>query len=169
MNAVRTTPGAVAALALAVILAVVVQGTIVARLPLPGGTPNIVFVLVIGTALAGGASLGMTTGFAAGLLSDLLSNHPVGVLALCFAVAGLLTGLLETDAERSVVWPLAVVAVGSAGTFLLYLGLLGLLGRPAADSLGALPATVLYDVMLTPFVVPVVSAVARRLDPDARR
>lgn len=165
----RGGPAPVFAMGLAVVTALVLQGSLLARLPLPGGTPNLVLVLVVGVALSSGASVGMATGFLAGLLADLLADHPVGVLAFCFALVGFLAGLLEADAERSVVWPMIVVAAGAAGTFLLYLGILGLLGRTAAGGVDDLPSTVLYDVMLTPFVVPVVAAAARRLDPDTHR
>ena len=127
-----------------------------------------VLVLVVAVGLAGGASAGMATGFAAGLLSDLLSAHPVGVLALCFAVAGFLTGLLEVDLEHSVLLPVLIVAVATAATYLTYLGLLGLLGRSAAGGIAELPGTVAYDVVLTPFVVPLVSGAARRLAPSRR-
>jgi rod shape-determining protein MreD len=166
--AVRVTPARVALVAVGLVVAVLLQGTLLARLPLPGGTPNLVIVVVLAVGLAAGGSAGMSTGFAAGLLTDLLSDHPVGLLALCFALAGFVAGLLETDAERSVLWPLLIVGVGAAGTFLLYLGLLAVLGRPSAGGLGDLPSTVLYDVMLTPFVVPVVAAVTRRLDAETR-
>jgi len=168
-TAMRVSPGRAATAAAAVLVAVLLQGTLLARLPLPGGSPNLVVVLVLAVGLAAGAPAGMSTGFAAGLLADLLSDHPVGLLALCFAVAGFVVGLLETDAERSVLWPLLIVGVGAAGTFLLYLGLLAVLGRPSASGLGDLPSTVVYDVMLTPFVVPVVAAVTRRLDADTLR
>jgi rod shape-determining protein MreD len=167
--AMRATPARAATATTAVLVAVLLQGTLLARLPLPGGSPNLVVVLVLAVGLAAGAPAGMATGFAAGLLADLLSDHPVGLLALCFAVAGFVAGLLETDAERSVLWPLLIVGVGAAGTFLLYLALLAVLGRPSASGLGDLPSTVVYDVMLTPFVVPVVAAVTRRLDPDTLR
>lgn len=165
----RVRPAWVFAVAVALLLAVVLQGSVLARLPLPGGAPNLVLVLVLAVALSAGASAGMATGFAAGLLADLGSAHPVGVLALCFALAGFLTGLLETDTERGVLGGLAAVAAGAAGTHLAYLGILALLRRPAAGGIADLPTTVLYDVMLTPFVLPVVAAVTRRLDPDARR
>jgi len=168
-TAMRVSPGRAATAAAAVLVAVLLQGTLLARLPLPGGSPNLVVVVVLAVGLAAGAPAGMSTGFAAGLLADLLSDHPVGLLALCFAVAGFVAGLLETDAERSVLWPLLIVGVGAAGTFLLYLGLLAVLGRPSASGLGDLPSTVVYDVMLTPFVVPVVAAVTRRLDADTLR
>ena len=165
----KVSPVRTAVAAAAVVVAVVLQGTLLARLPLPGGSPNLVLVLVLAVGLAAGGSAGMSVGFAAGLLADLLSDHPVGLLALCFAAVGFLAGLLETDAERSVLWPLLIVGVGATGTFLAYYGLLALLDRPAAGGLGDLPSTVVYDLMLTPFVIPVVTAVTRRLDTDTRR
>jgi rod shape-determining protein MreD len=165
---VRVTPGRAAAAAVAVVVAVVLQGTLLARLPLPGGTPNLVLVVVIAVGLAAGTTAGMSVGFAGGLLTDLLSAHPVGVLALCFALAGFFAGLMETDADRSVLWPLFTVAIGATATFLLYLALLAVLDQPPAGGLGDLASTVLYDLMLTPFVIPVVAAVTRRLDAETR-
>lgn len=152
---------------MALVLAIALQGTLLARLPLPGSAPNLILVLVVAVALAGGASAGMAAGFTAGLLADLLSAHPAGVLALCFALVGFAVGLLETSSERSMFWPLVVTAVAATGSYLAYAAIMGLLSD--GFSLQALPATVLYDVMLTPFVVPVVAAVTRRLDPEARR
>jgi rod shape-determining protein MreD len=165
----KLTPPGVAALSAAVLLAVVLQESLLARLPLPGGSPNLLLVLVLAVALQTGASAGLATGFVTGLLADLASAHPVGVLALAFGLAGFVAGLLDADTERSVLRPLVVVGIGAAGTYLIYAGLLALLRRPAAGGLADLPSTVVYDVMLTPFVVPVVAAVARRLDPDTRR
>lgn len=165
----KVTPAGAAALAFATVLALVLQESLLARVPLPGGSPNLLLILVLAVALAADATVGMVTGYAAGLLADLVSAHPVGVLALCFGLAGFLTGLLDADTERSVVRPMIVVAVGAAGTYLMYVGLLALLRRPAAGGLADLPSTVVYDVMLTPFVVPVVAALVRRLDPDVRR
>lgn len=165
-----TSPVRYAAAVLAVVLAVLLQGTLLSRLPLPGGVPNVVLVLVVGVALAGGAGAGMAAGFGSGLFADLLSSHPAGVLALCFAMVGFVVGLLETSSERSVFWPVLVTAVAAAGSYLVYVGVLTLLhSHPAGSTLGVLPATVAYDVMLTPFVVPVVAAATRRLNPDARR
>jgi len=165
----RVGPAGVVALAVATLLAVVLQGSVLARLPLPGGAPNLVLVLVLAVALTAGASAGLGTGFAAGLLVDLGSVHPVGVLGLCFGLAGFAAGLAAPDAGRSVLRPMVVVAAATAGAYLAYLGILALIDRPAAGGLADLPTIVLYDVMLTPFVLPVVAAATRWLDPDARR
>ena len=44
------------------------------------------------------------------------------------------------------------------------------LGRASTAALGrALTSSVAYDVVLTPFVVPVVGLLVRRVDPDAAR
>ena len=164
----RTGPGPGIAVALAGVLAVVLQSSVLARLPLPGGAPNLVLVLVVAVGLAGGASAGLGTGFAAGLLTDLLSAHPVGLLALCFALAGFVAGLLEADVQRTVLVPMVVVAVATVAVGLAYLAVLDLLGREAAGGIADLPGTAAYDVMLTPFVVPLVAAAGRRLAPSRR-
>lgn len=162
----RAGPGAAAALA--ILVAVVLQAAVLSRLPLPGGPPNLVLVLVIAIGLAGGGSAGLAAGFGAGLLTDLLSDHPVGVLALCFGLAGLLAGLLDADVRRSVLLSVVVVAVLTGAVYLTYLGVMGLLGQPVADGVAGVLGTIAYDVVLTPFVVPLVMAVTRRFAPARR-
>jgi rod shape-determining protein MreD len=152
----------------AIVAAVVLQAAVFARLPLPGGPPSLVLVLVVAIGLAGGANAGLAAGFGAGLLVDLLSDHPVGILALFFALAGFVAGLLEADVERTVLAPVVVVALSTAAVYLAYLGVLGLLDRSAADGVRGVLGTVAYDVVLTPFVVPLVAAVARRMAPARR-
>jgi rod shape-determining protein MreD len=148
---------------LAIALAVLLQGTLIARLPLPGGTPNLALLLVIGVALAGGPAAGLGCGFAAGIVMDLMSDHQVGLVAICLALVGFAVGLLETDPDRSVFWPMVVVAVAAAAAQLLFAALSGLLGDGGAAALRQLPAAVAYDVLLTPFVVPVVAAAERKV------
>ena len=164
----RTGPGPGFAAAAAILVAVLLQASVFARLPLPGGQPSVVLVLVVAIGLSGGPNAGLAAGFGAGLLTDLLAEHPLGILALCFALAGFLAGLLEADVERTVLLPVVVVALASAGVYLAYLGVLGLLGRTAADGASGVLGTVAYDVVLTPFVIPLVAAVGRRMAPSRR-
>ena len=161
-------PAPAATIALAVVIAVVLQAAVLARLPLPGGAPNLTLVLVVAVGLAGGANAGLATGFGAGLLTVLLADHPVGLLALLGALAGFVAGLLEADVERSVFLPIVVVAVATATVYLLYLLLMGLLDRSVAGGAGEVLGTVAYGVVLTTLVVPLVAAVARRLAHGAR-
>jgi len=165
---VRTGPAPGLLAAVAIVAAVVLQAAVFARLPLPGGPPSLVLVLVVAIGLAGGPNAGLAAGFGAGLLVDLLSDHPVGILALAFALAGFVAGLLEADVERTVLAPMVVVAFSTAAVYLVYLGVLGLLDETAADGVRGVLGTVAYDVLLTPFVVPPVAAVARRLAPARR-
>ena len=88
MTIVRCAAGAAA-----VVTAMLVQATVVGPLvyPVPVSLPLLV---VVGVALLSGPSTGIALGFGAGLLADLTSQHPVGVLALAWLGAGVLAGLV---------------------------------------------------------------------------
>ena len=75
----------------AIITALLVQATLVAPVfaPFPVSLPA---VLVAAVALVDGPATGMSFGFAAGLVADLGSRHPAGVLALCWLGVGLVCG-----------------------------------------------------------------------------
>lgn len=159
-------------LALAIVLtALLLQVVGLNRLPLPGGHPDLVLVVIVSLALVGGPSFGAVVGFAAGLAADLTppADHAIGRLAFVYAIVGYAAGLLEDAEERSVFATVGVVAVGSAAAVLLFAGIGGLLGdaRISWSSVThELAATVIYDVVLAPFVVPVVSGAARRVEPE---
>jgi rod shape-determining protein MreD len=155
-----------------VLTALLLQTTVVTRLSLPGDAPDLLLVLVVAFALVEGPLSGMVTGFVAGGLADLMSDHAVGRLALAYVIVGYLTGLASDDADRSVLLPFFAVAAGSAAAVLVFAGEGILLGDPRVTGsavLRALTSTVPYDVVLTPFVVPAVGALVRRLDPDPVR
>lgn len=155
-----------------VVPALLLQSTVLARLPLPGGVPDLLLVLVVAFALAEGALSGTVTGFVVGLLADLGSDHELGRTALAYALVGYLVGLLQDDRPRSPLLPLAAVAGAAVGAVVTY-ALEGLLlGDPritGAAFWSSLGGTVTYSVLLTPLVVPVVGALLRRLDPDPFR
>lgn len=165
-------PARVLFAALCLLTALPLQVAVFARLPLPGGGPNLVLVVVVAFAVASGPGAGLGTGFAGGLLADLLSDHALGLLALVFGLVGYGAGLARQEAERSTLAPLLTVAAAAAAATTGYAALAAVIGDPrvswAALAIG-LPASVLYDVVLAPFVVPVVGALSRRLEPDTRR
>jgi hypothetical protein len=122
-------PLRVALSAAVVLTSLVVQLTVLSRLALPGATPDLVLVAVVGLALAGGPGSGLLTGAAAGLATDLVPPASV----LLYAA----TGVLIDD-------PLV----------------------PSTTVIRLVPTAVLYDVLLSPFIVPAVLAVDRRVEPD---
>jgi rod shape-determining protein MreD len=151
-----------------VVAAVLLQSTVLAALPLPGAPPELLVVVVVAFALADGPLPGTVVGFGGGLLADLLSDHELGRLALALAVVGHVVGLHGDDPEHRPLLPFAAVAAGAAGTLLLYAAEGVLIGDPrvgAAEVVRSLVSSVPYAVVLTPFVVPVVGVLVRRLDP----
>jgi len=155
-----------------VLTALLLQTTVVTQLPLPGAAPDLLLVLVVAFALAEGPLSGMSTGFVAGLLADLSADHQLGRLALAYTVVGYVAGLVEDDTERSTVLPFVAVALGAVTGLLVFAGEGALLGDPRVTwaAFGrSLISSVPYDVVLTPFVVPVIGLLVRRLDADPLR
>jgi rod shape-determining protein MreD len=158
--------------AVLVVVALVIQFSVLARLQLPGAVPDLLLLVVLGLSLVWGPTGGCLTGFCAGLLADLAppSDHAVGRYALVLCVLGYAAGLLKPAGGqiRSVATPLALVAVAAFAATLMYAGVGALVGDTAAHvGLGGLIGTaVLYDVLLAPFVVPGVMALARRVETD---
>jgi rod shape-determining protein MreD len=152
---------------LLVVGAVVLQATVVARLPLPGSPPDLVLVLVVAVALVEGPRSGMLTGFGAGLLADLTVDHELGRLALAYVLVGFLAGLLEDEAGSRLLVPLLVGGAAAALAVVVFAGEGILLGDPRITG-GAfwrsLTSTVPYCAVLTPVVVPPVGALLRRAD-----
>ncbi|MDP9395608.1 MAG: rod shape-determining protein MreD [Actinomycetota bacterium] len=167
-----TTPGPrVAVAAAAVTVALLVQLSVLARLPLPGATPDLVTLVVVGLALVHGPGFGAGAGFGAGLALDLVppADHAIGRWAFALTLAGYLVGLLRDDADRSAVIPVVASAAATAGATLVFTGLGALLGDPrvAWSSVAAvLPSAAAYATLLSPFVVAAVVIVARRSAAD---
>jgi len=155
-----------------VMTALLVQAVIINRLGLPGGWPDLPLLVVVGFALVLGPTYGVILGFCTGLAADVLppADHTLGRLALAFAVVGYLAGLVEDVEERSVLTTVGVVALASGAAVIVFAGVGGLVGdnRITATAVGhSLAATVIYDVVLAPFVVPLIASAVRRTEPAA--
>jgi len=149
--------------------ALLVQNALLARLPLPGATPDLVLVLVAGLALVRGPLVGSLLGFAVGVLADLGADRELGRTALVLALVGYVVGLAAQDQGRSLLWSVLVVAGAAATAVVVYAGQGLLLGDARITGpafWAALASTVTYSVLLTPVVVPVLRALARRSDDD---
>jgi rod shape-determining protein MreD len=156
---------------LLLVVALALQLAVLARLPLPGATPDLLLLAVVSLALAHGPGFGLVAGFAAGLASDLVppADHAVGRWALVLTLVGYFAGLAQGETRRSAFVPLFVVAISAAASVLLYAGLGALINDPhitwrAVSEI--LPTAVLYGVVLSAFVVPAVLRLADRFEPD---
>ncbi|MFF0746533.1 rod shape-determining protein MreD [Streptomyces sp. NPDC004111] len=156
-----------------VVVALVVQVTVLARLQLPGAVPDLTLLVVLGLAFVYGHVGGALIGFGAGLLADLAppADHAAGRYALVLCVIGYLAGLAkpENGRLRSATAPMLVVVAAAIGSTLLYAGVGSLVGDTAARHVGLgglLFTAALYDLLLAPFVVPGIMALARRAEND---
>ncbi|MGH8869575.1 MAG: rod shape-determining protein MreD [Actinomycetes bacterium] len=157
-----------------ILVALVLQVTVFARLPWPGVSPDLVLLVAVSLALVHGPLTGAVTGFLAGLTLDLAppADTVAGRSALVLCLVGYVAGLMRKEAEDSVVASLAVVVGGAVVATAGYALLGALMGDPRVTWTvvwQTLPATVAYDVVLGPFVVPVVMALSRRAEPGAMR
>jgi rod shape-determining protein MreD len=156
-----------------VVVALVLQVSVLARLHLPGAVPDLLMLVVLGLALTYGHVGGCLVGFGAGLLADLAppADHAAGRYALVLCVIGYLAGLARPDGSqlRSAAMPMAVVAAAAILSTLLYASVGALVGDTAARHVGIVKllftATV-YDLLLAPFTVPWIMKLARTLDND---
>ncbi|HEY0718519.1 MAG TPA: rod shape-determining protein MreD [Streptosporangiaceae bacterium] len=145
--------------AVLVAVALAAQLTIVNRLTLPGGAgPDLVLLVVVALALTGGPVPGMLTGFAGGLALDVAppASHTIGQYALVYCIVGYACGRLAGLGEESPALYVAISAAAAAVGAVLYAVLGVMLSDPQvtwAAVRHVLPALVIYNVLLSPFVL----------------
>jgi len=160
--------------AVLVLTALVLQLVVLAPLPLPGGTADLLLLVVVSFGFVHGPVTGMVVGFSAGLALDLVppADSPVGLWALVLCVIGYLAGVARTEIDRSPAAPIVVVAGLTLIEVVLFAGLSALLGSPRvtwSGLVGVALTTAAYTVLLAPFVVPLVTALCRRVEPVSAR
>ena len=152
-------------LAAVLAVAVLVQSTVLARLRLAGVRPDLLVLAVVAVALATDATTGAVFGFVAGLVADLLFDLPVGVSALVYVAVGFAVGTARVYVTSH--RPLVHLVLAGAAS-LASVWCCGLLLRVFELSLWAAvaragPLVALGNLLLTPFVYPVVWALTERL------
>lgn len=151
----------VAALA-ALLTALLLQASLIGPLtvPVPVSLPAL---LVAAIALVDGPGAGLSFGFAAGLIADLGSEHPAGVLALCWLGIGLVCGVCasrQASLRRDAAF--AALVCGLAG--IVASVLLAIVDADSSDIALALRdaiPTTLFDALLGLAVVPLVRVFLR--------
>ena len=155
---------------LAVGLALVLQVSLFPHLAWQGIVPNLCLLVVVGAALARGPQFAAVLGFAAGVHLDLPppADHVAGRWALALVIVGYVAGRVRQDVRPTATAVIVTVAASSfVGTSVFALS--GLLLRDPAlsvpDLLQVILVAVLWDIMLTPFVLPLVMRMFHRLQP----
>jgi rod shape-determining protein MreD len=156
---------------LVVCLALVLQVSLFPYLAWQGIVPNLCLLVVVGAALTRGPQVAVLLGFLAGVAMDLAppADHVAGRWALALVVVGYLAGRVRQDVKPTAV---AVVATVAATSFIgtSVFAITGVvLQDPLLDVtqvLQVILVAVLWDVLLTPFVLPPVMAMFNRLQPE---
>jgi cell shape-determining protein MreD len=145
----------------ALLSALLLQATLVGPLSMPWPV-SLPAVLVAAVALVEGPATGISFGFTVGLVADLGSSHPAGVLALTWLGLGLGCGVVAD--RRTVLGDAAAVAVGGAvatGFAMLALTLVHAGGASAGLAMRTAGPAGLGDALLALAVVPLVRAALR--------
>jgi rod shape-determining protein MreD len=153
------------ALAAVLVVAVVVQSTVLAELRLAGVRPDLLILAVVAVAMATDATTGAVFGFVTGLVADLLFDLPVGVSALVNTAVGFAVGTVRVyvTSHRPLVHLVLAGAASLASVWCsgLLLRVFDLSSWAAVIRSGPLVAG--YNLLLTPFVYPVVRALTERV------
>ena len=164
-----TSVRALAAL-VAVSIALVLQVSLFPHVAWQGIVPNLVLLVVVAAALTRGAQFAAVLGFAAGVVLDLAppADHVAGRWALALVIVGYVAGRVRQDVKPTATAVVVTVAASSfIGTSVFAISGL-LLGDPVTDMVELLQVilvAVLWDVLLTPFVLPLVMKMFQRLEP----
>ena len=153
-----------------VCLAVVLQVSLFPHFAWQGVVPNLALLVVVAAALVRGPQFAAVLGFVAGVAIDLAppADHIAGRWALALVVVGYVAGRVRQDLRPTAGSVVLTVAASSfVGTSVFALSGL-VLQDPVvsvAEMLQVILIAVLWDVLLTPFVLPPVMGLFRRLEP----
>lgn len=119
------------------VLALVIQTTLVGPVTVAGAHPDLMLLLPIAAGFSVGSEQGAVAGFLAGLLTDLFLQTPLGLSALTFSVVGFGVGMVQTTMIRAAWWITPATAFIASGIGVLLFGVVaatvgqGQLLRPA--------------------------------------
>lgn len=155
---------------LLVLLALGLQISLFPHLAWNGVVPNLVLLVVVAAALTCRPQYALLLGFTAGVLSDLVgpADHYAGRWALALVVVAWVASRVRQDSRPGTLAVLGTVAACSfIGTSVF--ALTGLLLRDPVVAVGemltVIGVAVLWDLLLTPLVLPATMRLLRRTTP----
>jgi rod shape-determining protein MreD len=153
--------------AFVILIALILQLTIVNRLALPGGgVPDLPLVAVVALGLGGSPAAGAIAGFFAGLCLDVAppGSFVVGQYALILCIVGYLSGELGRLVARSAFLAMAAAAAAAIAGEVMQAAL-GMLLRDPQVTLAAvrhvLPSSALQDAVAAPLALYLITVVSR--------
>jgi rod shape-determining protein MreD len=157
---------------LIVLVAVLVQVSVVAQVPIFGGRANLIPVAVAALALLGGSLTGAAAGFAAGLALDLSMGMSLGGSSLVLTFVGYSLGRFAElrDVSHGLL-PIAVAAAGTLGYDMAYGAVTFMLDIEATISVLVLRdmlVGVLLNALLALPLFALVRRIVRPLVPEGR-
>ncbi|MEO5662348.1 MAG: rod shape-determining protein MreD [Nocardioides sp.] len=156
--------------ALAISVALILQVSLFPHFAWHGIVPNLCLLVVVAAALTINAPSAMLLGFAAGVALDLVppADHVAGRWALALTVVAFLAARVRQDVKPTATAVIGTVAAASfVGTSIFALtGLLLGDSGSVPDLLLVIGVAVLWDVLLTPFVLPPLMRLFSSLDPQ---
>jgi rod shape-determining protein MreD len=160
----------------AVFLALALQVTVFPHVAWSGIVPNLVLLVVVAAALTRGPQFAAVLGFVAGVALDLAppADHVAGQWALALVLVGYVAGRVRQEQQflqgrpsaTAVVATVAVSSFVGSSVFALLGMLLGEIAFDVTTLLQVILVAVVWDVLLTPFVLPPLMGLFRRLEPD---
>jgi rod shape-determining protein MreD len=131
----------------------VLQTSVLARFPVAGVAPQLLFLVALGWGLLRGFEEGLIWAFIAGLANDLFSLAPLGVSSLAF-MAGVAGPLLLRQAlpPRRLLVAVLLAGLGTLIYLIVYVTLLRIFGMGvSADGfLALLPLAAFHAVLIVP-------------------
>lgn len=155
----------------AVVVALVVQVSLFPQLAWHGVVPNLLLLVVVAAALTVEAPFALVLGFVAGLTLDLAppADHIAGRWALALTIAAFLAARVRQDQKPGALTVVGTVAAASFVATSLF-ALSGIvLDDPAMSVSGLLEVVlvaVVWDVLLTPLLLPPLMRLFARLSPQ---
>ena len=158
----------------AVSVALLLQVTLFPHVAWHGIVPNLCLLVVVGAALTRGPHFAAVLGFVAGVTLDLAppADHLAGRWALALVLVGYVAGQVRQGSRRDVRTTAGTVVLTVAASSFVGTSVFALSGVLLGDPIGipelleVIAVAMLWDVLLTPFVLPPVMALFRRLEPD---
>jgi rod shape-determining protein MreD len=151
-------------LALLIVLAAVLQVSFFSQITFLGAAPELMPVVIVSIGLLGGAVIGATCGFAAGLLLDVLLLQTLGVSSLVLLTTGWLAGRFrETFEITSALTPVLLTGGLTLLAASIFTAIQLMLGVEAPVSLLVLREIVVKALLGLLLALPIYPAVRRLL------